>query len=214
MTCETTECVKAFAVVKGSLAAQHPQRSPIMDRTIEDVLFEIVDVCEIMKLEFAIMGGIAVRVHGIPRPTFDVDLELSVDHSQLIEFFDRCEKLGYTVGDTYRSGWRDEVGGMPLVKVKTYLPAGNSVDVDVFINETPFQQSIMQRRQHFDLSDRSIPFVTPEDLVLLKLLANRPRDLGDIADVVFIQGQLDQDYLHHWAEILGVTDRLKKNLSQ
>ena len=38
-----------------------------MDKTIEDVLFEIVAVCENMNLEFAIMGGIAVRVHGIPR---------------------------------------------------------------------------------------------------------------------------------------------------
>ncbi len=182
-----------------------------MNRTIEDVLFEIVDVCETMQLDFSIMGGIAVRVHGIPRPTFDVDIELSVNQTQLDGFFARCEKLDYTVGDAYRSGWRDEVGGMPLVKVKTYLPSGNSVDVDIFINETPFQQSIMKRRQRFELSGRSLPFVTPEDLILLKLLANRPRDLGDVADVIFVQGQLDETYLRHWAEILGITDRLAAN---
>ncbi|MFN7892462.1 MAG: nucleotidyl transferase AbiEii/AbiGii toxin family protein [Pirellula sp.] len=179
-----------------------------MDKTIEDVLFEIVAVCENMNLEFAIMGGIAVRVHGIPRPTFDVDIELTVTQSQLQAFFDHCERLRYTIGDAYRSGWRDEVGGMPLVKMKTYLPTPRSVDVDVFINETPFQQSIMKRRHYFDLSDRTLPFVSAEDLILLKLLANRPRDLGDIGDIIFVQRQLDDSYMRLWAERLGVSDRL------
>jgi predicted nucleotidyltransferase len=188
-----------------------------MDRTIEDVLFEIVAVCEELALEFAIMGGIAVRVHGIPRPTFDVDLQMTVTQSQLEGFFERCEERGYTIGDAYRSGWRDEVGGMPLVKLKTYLnsetsDSGNSVDVDVFINDTPFQQSIMRRRQYCELSGRTVPLVTPEDLILLKLLANRPRDLGDIADVLFVQGRLDEPYMYHWAACLGISDRLKNAL--
>lgn len=49
-----------------------------MNRTVEHVLFEIVDLCGRLQLEYAIMGGIAVRVHGIPRPTFDVDFELTI----------------------------------------------------------------------------------------------------------------------------------------
>ncbi|TWU32594.1 hypothetical protein [Novipirellula artificiosorum] len=106
-----------------------------MPKSIEDVLFEIVSVCESMELDFAIMG------------------------------------------------------------------------------ETPFQQSIMQRRQRFELSSHWLYFVTPEDLILLKLLANRPRDLGDVADVIFVQGELDQKYLQQWAGILGITDRLNENLT-
>ena len=139
-----------------------------MNKTVEDVLFEVVDICESLRLELAIMGGIAVRIHGIPRPTFDVDIELTVNQTQLDSFF---------------------------------------------INETPFQQSIMQRRQHFEMSGRSLPFVTPEDLILLKLLANRPRDIGDVADVLFVQGQLDETYLRHWAEILNISDRLAQAIS-
>lgn len=184
-----------------------------MNKTVEDVLFEVVDICESLRLELAIMGGIAVRIHGIPRPTFDVDIELTANQTQLDSFFIRCEQLDYTIAAPFRSGWRDEVGGMPLVKVKTYLRALNSVDVDVFINETPFQQSIMQRRQHFEMSGRSLPFVTPEDLILLKLLANRPRDIGDVADVIFVQSQLDETYLHHWAAILNISDRLDQAIS-
>lgn len=61
--------------------------------------------------------------------------------------------------------------------------------------------------------DRDLWFVTPEDLILLKLLSHRPRDQGDIADVLFVQGQLDETYLRQWAQSLDIADRLEKALT-
>lgn len=84
-----------------------------MGKTVEDVLLEMVGLCESFGLSYAILGGLAVRVHGIPRPTYDLDFELSVSDQQLTEFFDAAEKLGYEVAAPYRTGWRDLVGGMP-----------------------------------------------------------------------------------------------------
>lgn len=48
---------------------------------VEDVLMDVVDLCEELQFEYVILGGIAVRVHGIPRPTYDVDFQMSVDES-------------------------------------------------------------------------------------------------------------------------------------
>lgn len=172
----------------------------------------MVDLCERNQLDYAIMGGIAVRVHGIPRPTYDVDLEVAISNEQLVTFFNQAEKLGYEIAPIYRTGWRDTVGSMPLVKMKTYLTAGQSVDVDLFLNETDFQRSVMSRRVAVEFEGRSLWFVTPEDLLLFKLIANRPRDLGDVEDVLFVQGQLDEAYMHHWAAILGISERLSKAL--
>jgi hypothetical protein len=159
------------------------------------------------------LGGIAVRVHAIPRPTFDVDIGLTVNEAQLSLFFASADELGYEISQPFRSGWRDEVGGMPLVKMKSFLADGKSVDVDIFITETQFQNSLMARRQQFEFEGRSLNFVSPEDLVLLKLLAYRPRDQGDISDILFIQGELDQSYLRNWAEQLQVSDRLEAALA-
>lgn len=44
------------------------------------------------------------------------------------------------------------------------------------------------------------------------VLANRPRDQGDVADVLFVQGQLDESYMRHWAHQLDITDRLNTAL--
>lgn len=44
-----------------------------MTKSVEDVIWDVVDLCDSLKIEYAIMGGMAVRIHGIPRPTYDVD---------------------------------------------------------------------------------------------------------------------------------------------
>ena len=177
-------------------------------KSVEEVLLDIADLCEQLQIEYAIMGGIAVRVHGIPRPTYDVDFEMSIDESSLYRFFDHAEARKYEIDSIYRSGWRDDVGAMPLVKMQTFLAEGQSVDVDIFINETVFQNSVMSRRLSIEFEGRELFFVTPEDLILLKLIANRPRDLSDVGDVLFVQGQLDDAYLHLWAQKLNIHQRL------
>ena len=47
---------------------------------------------------------------------------------------------------------------------------------------------------------------------VLKLLANRPRDIGDVADILFVQGELDQEYMRKWARPLGIESQLEQAL--
>lgn len=185
-----------------------------MPKTVEEVLRDMVAVCENEQFAYAVMGGLAVRVHGIPRPTYDVDFQLTVNEEQLTRFVKLIEKRGYSIADPYVAGWRDRVGGMPLIKIKTYMADGHTIDVDIFISETPFQLSIMERRVRLEFDDQNMWFVSPEDLVLLKLLASRPRDMGDISDILFVQGELDQGYMRTWATPLGVAAQLEQVLAE
>lgn len=179
---------------------------------LERTLFVITSLLTQSGYEYAVMGGLAVRVHSIPRPTHDVDLTVTIDRSDLPKLFDSLESLGHTIPDLYQRGWVDEVGGMPLVKVRTYLNESTGIDIDIFLNETEFQKSYLARRIEVNIGEKSLWVVTPEDLILLKLLASRPRDLLDVADILFTQGQLDEVYMQHWAKELGIIDRLKVSL--
>ena len=44
-------------------------------------------------------------------------------------------------------------------------------------------------------------------------MANRIRDQADIADVLFMQGKLDEQYMRHWAKALSVEALLEKSLA-
>jgi hypothetical protein len=45
--------------------------------------------------------------------------------------------------------------------------------------------------------------------VTAKLVAGRPRDLVDVADILVMQGQLDEVYMRKWAKRLGALEALE-----
>lgn len=184
-----------------------------MQNPVIRALFEVIDLLETRGIQYAVMGGLAVRALALPRPTNDVDITIALPHVALLELLRFIGGEGIEVPEVYRNGWLDRVAGMPLLKLKTYLDREHFVDLDIFVAESEFQMSLVARRISAEIDERQIWIVTPEDLVLLKLLANRPRDHIDVADILFIQGQLDEDYLKNWASVLEITDRLTAALT-
>jgi Nucleotidyl transferase AbiEii toxin, Type IV TA system len=181
---------------------------------LEDSLRSMVSCFNSLGIPYVVMGGLAVRIHALPRPTNDVDFTILLARERLVSWFAAAEQIGFTVPETYKNGWVDQVAGMPIVKLRTYLEEGLGVDIDVFLAESDFQKSLIERRLLVEVDSHSMYVVTPEDLLLLKLIANRPRDLVDIQDLLFTQGRLDETYLRYWAEALEVTDRLEKVLAE
>lgn len=177
------------------------------------ILLNIVDCLTELNIEYAVMGGLAVRAHAIPRPTNDVDITIALPRERLPNWFEHLENRGITVPEAYRSGWVDSVAGMPIIKLKTYLDTKQSVDIDVFLSESEFQSSILARKVQVEVEGRPIWLISAEDLILLKLIASRPRDLIDVADILFVQGELDQDYMRKWSSPLGIETQLEQVLS-
>ena len=176
--------------------------------SLERVLLQITRLLTQLGIEYAIMGGLAVRIHGIPRPTNDVDFTVAISRERLAEFYQSVTSLGYTVPEIYQQGWLDRVAGMAVIKIRTWLEEGKGIDVDFFLAETEFQQSVLQRRQSCEQNGQEVWIVSPEDLILLKLIAGRTRDLADVADILFVQGPLDSDYMTTWAERLQIAEKL------
>jgi hypothetical protein len=149
----------------------------------------------------------------MPRPTYDVDITVSIDRSRLPDLFDAVESLGYSVPGQYRTGWVDRVAEMPPIKFRVFLQ-DHGVDVDLFLAETPFQDQLLARRIEGRVNGFTVWLVSPEDLILLKLLASRPRDLSDIGDILFTQGDLDESYLRKTAASLKILDPLQQVLDE
>jgi hypothetical protein len=182
-------------------------------KSVTETLHTLVQLLDTLSIEYAVMGGFAVRAHGVPRPTYDIDLAIVFERGRLPELFDRLREFDFEIPEAYERGWVDEVKKLSLLKLQRYIQ-GKSLDVDLFLAESEFLTSVMDRRLQLNAEGRTMWVVSPEDLVLFKLLAGRPRDLGDVDDVLFIQGSLDESYMQHWARELGISNVLEKALAE
>ena len=77
--------------------------------------------------------------------------------------------------------------------------------VDIQTAKTDYQIGVIQRAAN---TTAGLAVATVEDLIVLKLIANRPRDLRDI-DKLLEWNNVDWAYIEHWAEIWDVTPRME-----
>lgn len=173
------------------------------------VFDELRDALARIGVTYAVMGGVASTHWGLPHYTHDLDIAVGVKAGDAAAFVHAMEASGYIVPDEFRGGWTDELAGTRKIVVKKFA-GGHVWDVDVFLDESEFVRSAIARRVTVDLDGRMTPLVTPEDLVLFKLIAWRDKDRGHLNDLLLVVGPLDDAYLAQWADRLGVRDRLEE----
>lgn len=181
-----------------------------VNRVVE-VLFKSLDLVEALQIPYYVMGGIAARTWGLPRSTFDVDLALSMDTEGVVSFCQGAERAGFSVPEIHLKGFTDTLRGMSKFSVQE---AGfpRPVEVDLFLVSTPYLREAFRRRREVEFEGRRMWMISPEDLVLHKLLAGRTKDFSDIDDILLIQGSLDRAYLEKWAGALGVARLLAERV--
>jgi hypothetical protein len=178
---------------------------------LSSLLHQFAGLFDRLDVPYAVMGGWAVRLYALPRPTYDIDFTILIDRERLPDLYETARDAGFSVPEKFAAGWIDSVAGMPLVKFRLFVE-GHSIDIDVFLAESDYQRAIMDRRQSHEVAGRAAWFVSPEDLVLLKLIAGRKRDLADIEDILLGQPDVDEAYMRRWAKPLGVADQLEQAL--
>jgi len=147
----------------------------------------IFDELQRGQVRYLVVGGVAVVLQGHPRFTADLDLVVALDPSNARAAIAALARLGYRPrapvdGAQFsdpktRQRWIDEKG---LTVFSLWSPAHPATDVDLFVREPfPFDAAF-SRATIADLGDVKVPVASIEDLIALKRVAGRPKDLEDI----------------------------------
>jgi len=184
----------------------------VTELPIEKVLLETVSVIERLGIRYAVMGGFAAGAWGLPRPTFDAEIAVVVDEDSLMRLFDGLEREGFDVPAEHRTGFRDVVGGFEKVKVNRFLDR-HVWRTDLFVVNGPFLTSALDRAKQVTIGRRHVQVMSPEDIILLKLIANRRKDQADIEEIIGLCKNLDVPYLNSWATKLELAERLRQFIS-
>ena len=168
----------------------------------ENTLFQILKIVTTtarrLKIKVVVMGGMAISVYAPPRATFDIYAIGDIKGELLDRFLIDLKKQGFSFDEKNPV---KTIAGMPFV---TLYYRCFQIPVDLFIARDEFQRLIIQRARSFRLGGMELDVISPEDLILVKLLSGRPRDIDDIRQILTENaGVLDFNYLSQWAAKLG-----------
>jgi hypothetical protein len=160
-------------------------------------LRDITGFLSSQHVEHALIGGLATTVRGEPRSTLDVDILVGCDVRRCLEL------LGLLDGTSFRPLFADAHEVVETAFLLPLVHRRTSVKVDLALGLTGFEQNAIRRATQVDFEGHPIPVVSAEDLVLMKVLAGRPRDTDDVARILLRQGDsLDWDYVLQTARAL------------
>ena len=83
------------------------------------------------------------------------------------------------------------------------------VPVDFLVANTEFMEEVIRRAIRRKFFNKEVPFATPEDLLVFKLLADRPHDRTDVQELLKYHPNMDWSYIKKWCKAWEIEDRLQ-----
>ena len=151
------------------------------------------------KIQYMLSGSVALSVYTLPRATRDFDFVAHIEPSDVNSFVNHFKEGSYCDEDSIR----DAINNKSLFNIIDY-DSGFKADFVILKNE-PFRQTEFSRRQKIDLYGFRVYIVSPEDLLISKLIWIQDYQsniqMEDIQHLIAIE-TIDKPYINNWIEHL------------
>ena len=141
---------------------------------------------------YIIIGGIAASTIGEPRITADVDVDIVINKEDVPDFLGKAAKAGFDVPVKKCLKSAEQVGVFQI--------SFGNYHIDFIIASTDLEVQACKRHKSIQLHGVKAFFPTAEDLILMKIIPGREKDLLDTKGIIIRnEGKLDIQYLESWA---------------
>ncbi len=161
-----------------------------------------------------IIGGVAVSLLGTPRFTADVDAVLLLSLNDIPNIL----KIASEQGIEPRISQVEAFARKNRVLLMRHKASG--IDVDISLGVLPFEIEMVERSVIYNLGTLQLHLPAPEDLIILKAVAHRTKDMVDIQEIIENHPDLDRKRIEYWVrqfaealEIPEIWGDIKKSLS-
>jgi len=135
----------------------------------------------------ALIGGVAASLLGRPRVTKDVDIVVLAEESTWSELLARGKPHGII------PRVENALEFARTTRVLLLVHETSGVELDISFAALPFERELIDRSTARSIRGVSFNVATAEDLLIMKALALRPRDIADIEGIVSVVPDLDLD---------------------
>ncbi|MBI1899869.1 MAG: hypothetical protein HYS13_01990 [Planctomycetia bacterium] len=146
---------------------------------------DLVHWLKSQHVSVVITGGLAVSLLSRPRMTRDVDAVVLLDEARWPALLDAGLDYGFRprIADAIRFARR--------ARVLLVRHDSSRIDADISFGSLPFEREAIARAVTVNVQGVLMPLPRPDDLIIMKAVAHRPRDLVDIEGLLDAHPRLD-----------------------
>lgn len=144
-------------------------------------ILDLVEILNRKKIQYAVIGGYAVALHGVVRGTVDIDIIINLNKSSMIKAEMALNELGLksklpvNAEDVFN--FREEyIRNKNMLAWNFSNPDNPAETVDILITEDVKEYKV----KNIKIKDKNIRVISIDGLIKIKEKSNRPQDLEDI----------------------------------
>lgn len=153
-----------------------------MRSLVADLLASVAAALDAREVRWYVFGAQAAILHGAARLTADVDISVFLPQTMTpVALAEALERHAFQRRITDPAFFaRTRV--IPFLHLPTALP------LDVVLAGPGLEEEFFDRSLVRDVDGVRVPIASAEDLVVMKVLAGRPKDLEDVVAILAAQG--------------------------
>ncbi len=152
-------------------------RSPIVE-----LLEPLAARFEQLKIRWYLFGAQASILHGAARLTAGVDITVQQGARSTTEIVAALRQAGLQLRV-------DDAEFVELTRVLPAQHASSGLAVDVVLSGPGLEELFFERVETRDLGGLTVPVACAADIVAMKILAGRPKDMEDVVAILAAQGE-------------------------
>ena len=152
-----------------------------MRSPVADLLADVGRAFDALDIPWYLFGAQAAIVYGVARLTADVDITARVPPGDA-GWLDTIEANGF-------ERRFPDVELALLTRVIPVVHRATGLPVDIVLAGPGLEEQLLDRAVTQDIDGVAVPVIEASDLVALKVLAARPKDIEDVAALLRTQGE-------------------------
>lgn len=160
------------------------------------------------RCRWYLFGAQAVTIWGRPRLTTDVDVTIRLESGTTEDLVATLIAEGFQLPPGISAEFVRTTRVLPLLHEVSGMP------LDIVLAGPGLEDEFLSRAVLVTIDDVEVPVISPEDLIVTKILAMRPKDVEDIRGVLYLRAtSVDVRYIRRTLatieEALGQSDLLR-----
>lgn len=147
-----------------------------------ELLADLAAAFASLNLGWYVFGAQAALIWGRPRLTTDVDVTVQLGGVEPARLVATLETHGFARRLQVTDAFVDQTRVLPLM----HEPSG--LALDIVLAGPGLEELFLSRAVHVDVAGVDVPFISPEDLIVTKILAGRSKDIEDVRGVLAERG--------------------------